>query len=158
MGATVLLIELSGEISELRVETILHAASDLDFKSENVRAILLRINSNGGTLGAAQSLAAGLLRLSQETNCPIVTFVGEQALSAAFYVALTSDLLVVTPSALLGSVGAIQHYYSFANLARKFGVDVHTFSAGAHKSASSPLETINQKQITVLQETLDDTA
>jgi len=98
-----------------------------------------------------------LLRIKTELSAPLLCFVGEQALSAAFYVALCADELMVTRSALLGSVGAIQQYYSVKELARRIGIDVRTFSRGKHKGGTSPFEEISDEQTQAIQSTLDET-
>ncbi|MGL4233391.1 MAG: S49 family peptidase [Casimicrobium sp.] len=130
----------------------------MDLPSKSICAVLLRLNSSGGSLGAAQSFAEALEYVKRELSIPLICVVTEQALSAAFYVALTCDEVVVTQSALLGSVGAVRQYFSIADLAERIGLDIRTFSSGLHKAAAAPTERITSEQMQAIQNTLDETA
>jgi protease IV len=154
----VLVIEFTGSITEVRVETLLYSLRDMNLPRKSICAVLLRLNSSGGSLGAAQSFCEGLDYLKRELSVPVICLVSEQALSAAFYVAQAADQLIATRSALLGSVGAVQQYFSIANLANRFNVDIRTFSSGLHKSASHPTHNITADQEKAIQDTLDETA
>lgn len=156
--ANILLIEFTGSVVETKVEALLHVLRDTGLPQKSVCSIMLRINSNGGSLGAAQSFAEGLLIMKAELGVPLRCFVGEQALSAAFYVALSADQLVVNRSALLASVGAVREHYSIVEQATRVGVDVQTFSSGVHKSAMNPFSKVTVDQESAVQETPDETA
>jgi protease IV len=153
----ILLIEFTGVVNETNVESLLHELRDMALPSKFICAVVLRINSHGGSLGAAQSFAEGMRFLKAELKVPFICFVGEQALSAGFYVALSADEIIVTPSALLGSVGAVRHYFSIATLAGQLGIDVRTYSSGAHKAAMHPMRKISEEQELAVQVTLDET-
>jgi protease-4 len=143
----VFIFEISDSINEPLAERFIYRLREMASGSVLPTAVILRINSQGGSLGAAESFVEGVAQLRKEFQMPVVALVTEQALSAAFFVALAADHLIVAPSALVGSVGAVFQSYSFGALAQRIGIVPTVISAGLHKASFHPCGLGGQRQV-----------
>lgn len=103
---------------------------------ENVRAVMLRINSPGGTTTGAESLHAGLRVLAGRK--PLVAVMGEVAASGGYVAAISADHIVARGNTLTGSIGVIMEYPDVTGLMQTLGVQMETFRSSDLKAAASP--------------------
>src|SRR5579871_4091058 len=73
---------------------------------QQVKAIVLRINSPGGTVGASQELYAAISKV-RERGIPVVASMSDVAASGGVYIALAADKIVANPGTITGSIGVI---------------------------------------------------
>jgi len=106
-------------------------------EDKDVNAVILRINSPGGTVGASQELYDQVLRIKDELNIPVISSIGDIGASGAYYVALASDKIYANPGSLVGSIGVIMGNINFSQLAEKYGVDFSVFKSGKYKDTLS---------------------
>jgi protease-4 len=135
-----------------RVREELEQAGDDD----NVRAIILRINSPGGTVTASDVIYHELMTFKARNNIPVVAHMLDFGTSGAYYIALAADEIVASPTTVTGSVGVIMAGVNFSGLMDKIGVKNQTFKAGARKDAGSPLRPMTSEDERLLQSVLDD--
>ena len=127
-------IEIDGIISEsLPVLEQIQKASEED----SYRAIILRVNSPGGAVGASQEIYMELRRLREKK--PIVVSMGDIAGSGGLYVALGGSHLIALPGTITGSMGVLVQLTNISRLLNKVLVDPLTIRSGDLKDAGNPM-------------------
>jgi protease-4 len=111
-----------------------------DFKDNRVKALLLYIDSPGGTVTDADGIFHALLDYKQKYQVPIYAYVDGLCASGGMYVALAADKIFASDTSLIGSVGVIAPtFLNVTKLLEKIGVETLTISAGKDKDALNPL-------------------
>jgi len=123
-------------------------------KDDSVCAVVLRINSPGGTVTASDTIFHELLRFKEERRVPVVAQLMDTATSGAYYVALASDEIVASPTTVTGSVGVVMYGINLSGLMTKIGIKDQTLKSGALKDSGSPLRPMTPEDAQVLQEVL----
>lgn len=108
-------------------------------KDSHVKAIVLQIDSPGGTVTASDEIYARLLRFKQEKKVPIVVSMGSLATSGGYYAACAGDYLFAQETTLTGNIGVLMPRFNLSKLMEKYGVEENTIvSEGAkYKNAGS---------------------
>jgi protease-4 len=120
----------------------------------DVKAIVLRINSGGGVVGASQEIYEKVKKLNLEK--PIIVSVDNAAASGAYYAALESEMIVANHGSLVGSIGVILDYPVFSELLDKFGLHVETVKSGSLKDSGSPSRPVSEADRAYFQSVVDD--
>jgi protease IV len=151
-SADIALIDIYGGISDTAstfgssggasANTLLEAIGEA--RKDKVKAILLRINSPGGTAAAAQSVFNELMRTRRETNIKIVASLGDLAASGGYYIASAAHHIVANPSTLTGSIGVIVHTQNVAPFLDKLGVQSGSVQSGQYKDILSPFRSTTE--------------
>jgi len=156
----VLLLSVDGLISEYpregllssRPSTLQEIAAQLKLarKDKSIKAVLLKVNSPGGTTTASDILYHELSAYKQETGVKLVTVMMGVAASGGYYVALPSDYITAHPTTITGSVGVIFVMPRLAGLMDKIGVGVDVSKSGSLKDMGSPFRpaTDEEKRLT----------
>ncbi len=97
----------------------------------SVRAVVLRVNSPGGSAFASDRIARALRRLRQAGK-PIVVSMGDVAASGGYYVAAPADVIFANPSTTTGSIGIYSYKIDARGLATKLGLETTVWKRGAH--------------------------
>jgi len=113
-------------------------ALDAFNKDVNIKAIILRINSPGGSVSPSQEIYEKINQLKIDKKKPIVTSVSNVAASGGYYIAIGSDLIVANPGSIVGSIGVIMSYPIAKNLLNNLGIDFNTYKSGEYKDSGSP--------------------
>jgi protease-4 len=145
-------LEPSGEGMVARVREQLEFARD----DASVRALLLRINSPGGSVTGSDILHQEVMRLKRERALPVVAHFLGVAASGAYYVAMAADEVIAQPTTVTGSIGVIFLGVNVAGLMQKIGVADQTLTAGDQKDAGSWLRPMKPAEREHLQAVLDD--
>ncbi len=95
----------------------------------SVKAIVLKVNSPGGAVGASQEIAQEI----RETEKPIVIFMGDMAASGGYYISAPADKIVAKPGTLTGSIGVISQIMDLRGLYEKLGIKLQIVKSGKHK-------------------------
>ncbi|URA10512.1 signal peptide peptidase SppA [Thermospira aquatica] len=109
------------------IEELEEAAND-----PTTAAVVLRINSPGGTIGATQELHAAIKRLREKGKVVVASF-GDIAASGGYYIATACHAIVSLPGTLTGSIGVIIQGYQYDELMRKLGIKATVFKSGSNK-------------------------
>ena len=125
--------ELSGVIVDdpARDELLADIAED-----ENVRAVILRVNSPGGTTAGSEALFASVRALAAEK--PVVAVLGEVAASGGYIAAIAADHVIGRGNTLTGSIGVILEYPDFTDVMARIGVGLETVRSSTLKGEPSP--------------------
>jgi protease-4 len=107
-------------------------------RDEEIAALVLRIDSPGGTVIASEILHGELERWKRETGRPVVAQLMGVAASGGYYVAMAADRVQAYPATITGSIGVIMLGFNASGLMEKVGVEYQTFTSGPFKDAGSP--------------------
>ncbi|NOZ03392.1 MAG: signal peptide peptidase SppA [FCB group bacterium] len=133
LGPKVGIVKLEGPI--FTSERIVEELSELA-EREDVKAIVLRINSPGGAVAPSQEIYEKVKSLRGQK--PVVVSVGSMAASGGYYAALGSELIVANQGSITGSIGVILDYPVATELLDKIGLRFETVKSGSLKDAGSP--------------------
>lgn len=107
-------------------------------KADHVKAVLMHVNSPGGTTTGGEALYASIRRLSEKK--PVVAVFGTVAASAGYIVGLACDHIVTRGNTITGSVGVIFMVTQVSQLLDKIGVKVEEIKSGPLKATPSPFQ------------------
>lgn len=122
----------------------------------NVKAIVLDINSPGGSVGAVQELYSQILRVRKEHGKPVVALFGDVAASGGYYIASACDRIVAHPGSLTGSIGVIFEVTNLQGLFNKIGFKMDPIKSGKHKDIGSPARPMTPEERALLQAVIND--
>jgi len=125
-------------------------------KRKDVKAIVIKINSPGGSVGAVQELYTVMQRIRAEYGKPIVAHLGDVAASGGYYLAATCDKVVAHPGTLLGSIGVIFNNVNAEGLLAKVGVKSRVIKSGKMKDIGSMSRPMTQEEQDLLQALIDN--
>jgi protease-4 len=167
-GPKLLLLDVQGVLSEAeesgslglggRESSVARLREQLERAREDadVRGVLLRIDSPGGTVTASDILHREVLRFKEETKRPVVAECMGVCASGGYYVAMAADRVLAHPTTVTGSIGVIFSGLSLAGLLEKIGVEDQTLTSGPFKDAGSPLRRMTDAERAQLQSVIDD--
>ena len=121
---------------------------------ESVRAVVLRIDSAGGTAVGGEALYLSLRSLAEEK--PVVAVLGTTATSAAYMAALAADRLLAREASLTGSIGVLFQTAEFTALLEEIGVRAEAIRSGSLKAKPSPLERLDDPTRRVVRSVVSD--
>ena len=150
-GDKVGIVRLEGLI--LSSEQVNNQLNNYSERSD-IKAIVLRINSGGGVVGASQEIYEKVKDLKGKV--PIIVSVDNAAASGAYYAALESELIVANNGSLVGSIGVILDYPVVTELFDKIGLHVETVKSGALKDSGSPTRPVSKADREYFQSVIDD--
>lgn len=124
--------------------------------NNNIKAVVLKINSPGGTSAASQEIALELDRLRQKGK-PVVTSMGDVCASGGYWVACSTDHIVANGASMTGSIGVIMEVNHMEELYRKLGISHEVIKSGLYKDIGSSSRPLTNKEKELLQAMVDDT-
>lgn len=122
---------------------------------ETVRAVVLRINSPGGSAPASQEVGEELKKL-RSAGKPVIASMGDIAASGGYWIAALCDRIYANPGTITGSIGIYIPYANYEELFKKIGVHGEKIKSGPHKDMLSPERPMTAAERAILQEMVDD--
>ena len=150
-GDKIGIVRLEGMI--LSSEQVNKQLNDFSERAD-IKAIVMRINSGGGVVGASQEIYEKVKDLKD--RIPIIISVNNVAASGAYYAALESEMIVANNGSLVGSIGVILDYPVVTELFKKLGVQVETIKSGKLKDSGSPTRPVSKADREYFQSVVDD--
>jgi len=150
-------VEIKGEIAagaDASAEFV-NAALRAAFEDDGAKAIVLLINSPGGSPVQAGMMNDEILRLKAKHKKPVYAVVEETCASAAYYIAVSADKIYVDKASIVGSIGVLMDGFGFTGLMDKLGVERRLLTAGENKGFLDPFSPQNEKQRVFAQAMLD---
>lgn len=136
--------------SETLVDYIRQARHD-----SSVRAIVLRIDSPGGSATASDAIWRELMIAKTErADRPLVASMSDLAASGGYYIAIPAQVIVAQPSTLTGSIGIFGGKFVTGGVYEKLGARIDSTSIGRHAEINSPARRYNPEELKKLQEQL----
>ena len=123
-------------------------------KDSSIKAIIIRIDSPGGGVGASQEIYREIMK-TRETK-KVIASLGGLAASGGFYIAAAGDRIVANPGTITGSIGVIMEYVQFSELAEKLGLSLEVVKSGEFKDIGSPHRELTERDKEVLRAVIDD--
>lgn len=124
-------------------------------KDDSVLGMVLRINSPGGGVSAAQEIYEELRRF-KERGKGLVASMGSLAASGGYYIACAADSIMANPGSITGSIGVIYESPNAQELLRKIGLSFEVVKSGKHKDIGSPSRPLTPEERRILQSVIDD--
>ncbi len=133
---------------------------DCAMKDEQVEAIVLRVDSPGGTVSGSDYLHHHLRKLVDERKIPIVVSMGGIAASGGYYVAMAvgdaSDSIYAEPSTFTGSIGVIIPHYDLSEMLQNWGVEYDAVASGKFKSMGNMAKPMTEEERKLFQQIVDE--
>lgn len=156
-GPHTAMVEIKGEIAsgaEASAELVI-AAMRAAFEEREAEAIVLLINSPGGSPVQAGIINDEIIRLKAKYKKPVYVVVEESCASAAYYIAVAADKIYVDKASIVGSIGVLMDGFGFTGLMDKLGVERRLMTAGENKGFLDPFSPQSEKQRVFAQTMLD---
>ncbi len=122
--------------------------------SEKVKAVIVHINSPGGTTTGGEALYEQLNKIREKK--PVVAVFGTVAASAAYMTAMATDHIVARANTITGSVGVIFQWANFTELLKNVGVKVEEIKSGPLKATPSPFQKTDEASLKVASQMVDE--
>jgi len=146
------LVEISGQIFDSR--EVVRQLSKYR-RDDDIKAILLRIDSPGGAVAPSQEIYDEVLRVRAD-NKKIYASMGSLAASGGYYIAVAADRVFANPGTLTGSIGVIMAFGNAEKLMEKIGLEPQVVKSGKYKDVGSPARKMTAKERAYLQHVVDD--
>jgi protease-4 len=123
---------------------------DMAAADQGVRAIVLRIDSPGGSAAASDTMFHEVMGFKEETGKPVVAALLSQAASGGYYVAVAADHIIASPTTVTGSIGAVMHLTNIEGLYKILGLKAEVIKSGEKKDIGSPLRGMEPEERDIL--------
>lgn len=123
---------------------------------DRIKAVILRINSPGGTVTASDILYHEIEQFKKASGLPVIACIMDLGASGGYYVAVSADKIVAHPTTVTGSIGVIMLHLSVGGLMQKIGVADTSIKTGEHKDMGSPFKTMTEEEQKIFLGVLDD--
>lgn len=162
---------LSGNVALIPIEGLIVGTEDSEFlfesittspdtveliekagKNPNIKAIVLEINSPGGSAVASEEIANAV----KKTNKTTVAWIREVGASGAYWIASSADYIVANRASITGSIGVIASYLEFPGLLERYNVTYRRLVSGKFKDIGSPYKEMTDEERAIFQQTLDE--
>ena len=162
LSGNVALIPIQGiivgsEDSEFLFESVTSSQDAVEFiekadKNPSIKAIILEINSPGGSAVASEEIANAV----RKTNKTTVAWIREAGASGAYWVASAADYIVANRVSITGSIGVIASYLEFPGLLERYNVTYQRLVSGKYKDIGSPFKEMTDEEKVIFQQNLDE--
>ncbi|MBI2558924.1 signal peptide peptidase SppA [Candidatus Woesearchaeota archaeon] len=162
--------ELSGNVALIPIDGVITGSEDSGFlfdtttnsletveviekadKNPNIKAIILEINSPGGSAVASEEIANAV----KKTNKTTVAWIREVGASGAYWVASSSDYIIAHRVSITGSIGVIASYLEFPGLLERYNITYQRLVSGKYKDIGTPFKEMTAEEKDIFQQNLD---
>jgi len=162
----ILLIPVNGLISDMPKKGVLRTSPSLveqvvlqlnkAEKDKQIKAVLLKINSPGGTITASDLLYHEIVSFKEKTGAKIIVSIMDIAASGAYYMSLPADTIIAHPTSVTGSVGVLFLQPKVTGLMDKIGLRMDVKKFGQNKDMGSPFRESSEEEHKFLQKAVND--
>jgi protease-4 len=124
-------------------------------KDSSVKAIVLRINSPGGSAAASEEIYNEILRVRERK--PVYASMGDVAASGGYYIAAACNRVYANSATATGSIGVIMESPNLSGLFKKLGVDMQVVKSGKYKDMGNPARPLTSEERQLIQGMIDNT-
>lgn len=153
------LVDLSGVIAEgeeAGADNVVAGLRDA-FENKNSAAVILRVNSPGGSPVQSAYINSEIVRLRElHPDKPIYAVIADICASGGIYVAAAADQIYANESSIVGSIGVITGGFGFVDAIDKLGVERRVMTAGEHKALLDPFSPVDEYEQQHIQTMLDE--
>jgi len=165
-GGKVVVIPIDGLLANAQTGGLLQPTENpmslfqqqLDYISndKSVKAVVLRVNSPGGTVSCSDAMYTILLRYKQKTHVPVVASTQEVCASGAYYISCAADKIVVQPTSIVGSIGVIFNTFDASGTMSKIGLKSEAIKSARNKDLGSPFKPLDDEDRKIMQGMVDE--
>ena len=152
------IVELKGEIADstdANADDLISSLTDA-FEAKNSKAVVLRIDSPGGSPVQSAYVYDAIKQLRiKYPNKKLYAVITDLGASGAYYIASAAYQIYVSPASLVGSIGVIMQGFGLQELTKKLGVEDRTMTAGQHKAVLNPFKPVSAEEKAHVQKMLD---
>ncbi len=156
LGGLLAKLPVGDRVAVLKVEGVLIDSEPIVKKiealreDESVKALVVRAESPGGSVGASQEIYRALERFKGSKK-PVVVSMGNVCASGCFYLAMAGDYIYANPGTITGSIGVIIQHTNLKELLEKFGIKTTSIKTGRFKDTLSPTKELTEEEKKYLQ-------
>lgn len=153
------LIKINGAIASQRTANAdqVYKLLKRAFENQHAKAIILSINSPGGSPVQAGRIYDDVLRFKAVYDKPVYAYIDDLGASAGYYIALSADQIYANRASLVGSIGVISASFGLADVLNDLGVERRVFKSGDNKNFLDPFSPLNEEQSEFWQQQLNIT-
>ena len=122
-------------------------------KDDDIRAVILRVNSPGGSAAASHEIYEEVVKVDAEK--PVVISMGDMCASGGYFISSPARYVLANPSTLTGSIGVIWDSLEYSSLLERYGIRSVTLTAGEYKDIGSSTREMKENERAMLQKMLD---
>lgn len=160
VGDHVAVVDVNGVIAEdeaASAENIIEGLRSA-FESVGAKAVILRINSPGGSPVQSDFVFMEIQRLRHEhPDKPMYAVIGDIGASGAYYIAAAADEIYASRASLVGSIGVVAGGFGFVEAMEKLGVERRLYTAGEHKAFLDPFSPEDEEEVAFWNGVLENT-
>ncbi len=145
------IVTIDGTISESRSIT----SQLVKFRKDHgIKAIILRINSPGGSIGPTQEIYREVQKILPHKQ--VIASMGAVGASGGYYIAAAAHKIVANPGTITGSIGVLMEFVRVEELLKKIGVDLEIMKSGEFKDIGSPDRKLTERDREILNRLIKD--
>lgn len=162
----ILIADVSGTITEGEKESLLSSKNftaamikEVLQKAEedsDVSGIILKINSNGGSVSASDTIYHEILKFKKKKNIPVYACVTDMGVSGAYYISMATDKVFSHPTSINGGIGVFVMKFNIEGLMSKIGVEGEIVKSGDKKDSWSPFRPSTPEEKEIFQKIIDE--
>lgn len=141
--------------SDINITARLREELDTAYNDKHIKAVIVRINTPGGTVTASDIIYNELKNFKEVTDIPVVAVMMDMATSGGYYVAAAAEKIYAHPTTVTGSIGVIAFNINATGLMKKIGLTDETIKSGDAKDVGSPVRKQTKKDKEILQGVID---
>jgi len=120
-----------------------------------VKAVILRMDTPGGTVTASQMMYGDILAFKKKTHIPVIASMMDVCASGGYYVSCASDYQMAYSTTITGSIGVIVQLFNVHRLIDRWGIDAPVFVSGPNKDTGSPFQPMSDSSKALIQHFVD---
>ena len=165
-GDKVAIVEVEGLLMNARAGGLLQAQENpvslftqqmrAAAKDRSVKAVVLRVNTPGGTVTASDTMYETVRDFRRRTGKPVVASAQEVCASGGYYICCAADKIVAQPTSIVGSIGVMMNTMEFTGALGKLGIRTDAIKSGPLKDMGSPYRSMEEPERKVMQEMVDE--
>ncbi len=122
----------------------------------SVKAVILRINSPGGTVSASDVMYQRVLQFKTRSRKPVIASAQDVAASGSYYISCAADEIIVQPTSIVGSIGVIFNTFDLSGTLNKIGAKTEAIKSGPLKDMGSLFRPLEQPERQVMQQIVNE--
>lgn len=157
------LIKIEGEIHSGKstyqstgADTVLARLREVE-DNNDIKGVLIEVNSPGGTVGASQEIFEEIIYLREKKNKKVVVSMKDLAASGGYYIASAADYIYTEAGTITGSIGVITISPNISGLLKKYSVEMRVYKAGKYKDILSMFKDATEEEVAIVENMLNDT-
>lgn len=153
---SILLLNIIGIITHELSEELMRYVREYANK-EQIKGVLVRVNSPGGTVGASQEINALIREVRDFYKKPVFISGGDLVASGAVYSVMSADKIFTNKGTLFGSIGVLMEFHNYSELIRWAKMDIYHLKAGEFKDSGSPYRKMTLRERELFENLMEST-